>query len=195
MSENPSGYQRLFAEFKRRQVFKVMAIYGAVAFGVLQVADPMASALSLPDSFVRLVVALLLLGFPIALVLAWAFELSPEGVRKTESADPGEIEAIVAQPASKRWPSGLLALAGIVALVIGSIWVGRQTAPIRDLNFAVPEAHASDVSTLAILPFENVGERGARLGPAHGPAGSARPALRAARHLADVGPRVRSDLT
>ena len=158
MSENPSGYQRLFAEFKRRQVFKVMAIYGAVAFGVLQVADPLASALSLPDSFVRVVVALLLLGFPIALVLAWAFELSPEGVRKTESADPGEIEAIVAQPASKRWPAGLLALAGIVALVIGSIWVGRKTAPTRDLNFAVAEAHASDVSTLAILPFENVGE-------------------------------------
>ena len=134
-----------------------MAIYGAVAFGVLQVADPLAGALALPDSFVRLVVALLLLGFPIALVLAWAFELSPEGVRKTESADPGEIEAIVAQPASKRWPAGLLALAGIVALVVGSVWVGRQTAPVRDLNFAVPEAHASDLSTLAILPFENVG--------------------------------------
>lgn len=158
MPQNPSGYQRLFAEFKRRQVFKVTAIYGAVAFGVLQVADPLAGALSLPDSFVRLVVAFLLLGFPIALVLAWAFELSPEGVRKTESADPGEIEAIVAQPASKRWPAGLLALAGIVALVVGSVWVGRQTAPVRDLNFSVPEAHASDVSTLAILPFENVGD-------------------------------------
>ncbi len=158
MSNDTHGYQRLFAELKRRQVFKVTAIYGAVSFGILQVADPLAGALDLPDTFLRLVVALLLLGFPVALVLAWAFELTPEGVRKAESAAPGEIEAIVSQPASRRWPAGLLALAGIVALVVGSVWVGRQTAPVRNLNFAVPEAHASDVSTLAILPFENVGD-------------------------------------
>jgi len=158
MPENTSGYQRFFAELKRRQVFKVTAIYGAVAFGILQVADPLAGALDLPDSFLRLVVALLLLGFPVALVLAWAFELTPAGVRKAESAAPGEIEAIVAQPASRRWPAGLLALAGIVALVVGAVWVGRQTAPVRQLNLAVPEAHASDVSTLAVLPFENVGD-------------------------------------
>jgi len=158
MPDHTPGYQRLFAEFKRRQVFKVAAIYGAVAFGVLQVADPLAGALSLPDSFLRLVVALLLLGFPIALVLAWAFELSPEGVRKTESAEPGEIEAIVAEPASRRWPAGLLALAGIIALVAGSVWVGRSTAPVRNLNLAVPAAQASDLSTLAVLPFENVGD-------------------------------------
>ncbi len=148
----------MFAELKRRQVFKVTAIYGAVAFGILQVADPLAGALALPDSFLRIVVALLLLGFPVALVLAWAFELTPEGVRKAESAAPGEIEAIVAQPASRRWPAGLLALAGIVALVLGSVWVGRQTAPGRELSLAIPEAHASDLSTLAILPFENVGD-------------------------------------
>lgn len=157
MPEKTQGYQRLFAEFKRRQVFKVAAIYGAVAFGVLQVADPLAGALNLPDSFVRLVIALLLLGFPIALVLAWAFELSPEGVRKTESAAPGEIEAIVAEPAARRWPAGLLAVAGIFALVAGSVWVGRSTAPVRDLNLAIPSAHASDLATLAVLPFENVG--------------------------------------
>ena len=107
MRENTSGYQRLFAELKRRHVFKVTAIYGAVAFGVLQVADPLAGALELPNMFLRLVVAVLLLGFPIALVLAWAFDLTPEGVRKTESASPGELEAIVAQPASRRWPAGL----------------------------------------------------------------------------------------
>ncbi len=157
MASKTQGYQRLFAEFKRRQVFKVAAIYGAVAFGVLQVADPLAGALNLPDSFVRLVIALLLLGFPIALVLAWAFELSPEGVRKTESAAPGEIEAIVAAPAATRWPAGLLAVAGIFALVAGSVWVGRSTAPVRELNLAVPAAHASDLATLAVLPFENVG--------------------------------------
>ena len=157
MRNRPKVYQRLFAELKRRHVFKVAAIYGAVAFGVLQVADPLADALNLPESFVPFVVALLLLGFPVAMVLAWAFDLTPDGMQKTESAAPGEIEAIVAQPASKRWPAGLLALAGIVALVLSSVWVGRRTAPLRELNLVVPEVQASDIRTLAVLPFENVG--------------------------------------
>lgn len=70
-------YQQFFAELKRRNAFKVSAVYGAVAFGLIQVADPLADAMRLPDMFVPFVVALLVLGFPVALVLAWAFELNP----------------------------------------------------------------------------------------------------------------------
>ena len=151
------SYQQFFAEMKRRHVFKVAAIYGAVSFAILQVADPLATALSLPDSFLSLVVGLLLLGFPVALVLAWAFEVTPEGLQKAEPAAPGEIEAIVAQPAAKRWGSGLLALAGIVALVLGSVWVGRQTVSAPDLNLGASEAHAADFSRIAVLPFDDLG--------------------------------------
>lgn len=157
MTQSSRGYQRLFAEFKRRHVFKVTAIYGAVAFAILQVADPLATALSLPDSFLSLVVGLLLVGFPVALVLAWAFEVTPDGVQKAEPAAPGEIEAIVAQPAAKRWTSGLLALAGIVALVLGSVWVGRQTVSAPELKLGVPLAEAADFVKVAVLPFEDIG--------------------------------------
>ena len=56
---------------------------------------------------------MVLLGFPIAVVLAWAFEVTPDGVKLTASADPGEIDAIVASPALTRWRPGLLALGGL----------------------------------------------------------------------------------
>ena len=87
MAGTPS-YQRLFAELKRRRVFKVAAVYGGVAFVVLQVADILVPALALPDSVTRTIALLLILGFPVALVMAWAFELTPEGMKRTE--DPTE---------------------------------------------------------------------------------------------------------
>lgn len=132
MSETPSFLPRLFAELKRRRVFRVMAVYGIVGFIVLQVVDLAVPALLLPDWTYRLVALFLLVGFPVAIVLAWAFEQTSEGLKRTERADPGEIEAIVAQPASRRWPSGLLALAG-VGLLLGALWVGRWTAPGADV--------------------------------------------------------------
>jgi len=158
-------YQQLFAELKRRQVFKVAAVYGAVAFGLIQVADPLSDAMRLPETFVPFVIALLLLGFPVALILAWAFEVTPDGVQLTEVAAPGEIEAIVAEPASKRWPAGLLALVGVAALVGGAWWAGRQTAPgagaepdAARLAQEGPDADARP--SLAVLPFADMSPEG-----------------------------------
>ena len=85
----------LFAELKRRRVFRLMAVYGAVAFGVLQAADVLIPALHLPESMITAIAALALLGFPLAIVLAWAFESTPDGVRRTEPAARGELEAMV----------------------------------------------------------------------------------------------------
>lgn len=68
------SYRQFFAELKRRQVFKVAAVYGAVGFVVLQLADILVPALALPDAFTRGIALLLVLAFPIALVLAWALE-------------------------------------------------------------------------------------------------------------------------
>ena len=106
-----------------------MAMYGAVSFVVLQVADIAFPGLGLPEWTITLVLALTLVGFPIALVLAWALEMTPEGVRKTDKAEPGEIEQIIAASPRRRWPSGVLALLGVCALVAGAWWVGRSTAP------------------------------------------------------------------
>ena len=128
MSEIP-GYQRFFAELKRREVFRVAAVYGAVGFVVLQVADLLAEGLALPDVVLRTATFLVLIGFPIALVLAWAYERTAEGVKRTDPAATAELDAIAAQPASKRWPAALLALAGVLALGAGAGGGGRSSAP------------------------------------------------------------------
>src|SRR6266853_224356 len=76
-----------FAELKRRHVYKIAVIYAVVAWLLMQVASQIFPFFEIPNWAVRLVVLLLVLGFPIALVLAWAFELTPEGLRRTEVAD------------------------------------------------------------------------------------------------------------
>ena len=75
------SYQQLFAELKRRHVFKVAAIYGIVSFGVLQAADLMLPRLGLPDWTVTFMVAIVVLAFPVVLIIAWAFEVTPAGQR------------------------------------------------------------------------------------------------------------------
>jgi len=125
----PPAYQRFFAELKRRHVFRIMAMYGAVGFVILQVADIAFPLLGLPEWTITFILALTLLGFPIAVILAWAFEVSPDGVKRTELAETGEISEIVAAPPARRWTPGILALVGMVALAAGAWWVGRTTAP------------------------------------------------------------------
>ena len=142
MSE-PHSYQRFFAELKRRKVFRVAAVYGAVSFVVLQVADIMVPALALPDAFMRGIALIAILLFPVALVLAWAFEVTPDGVRRTDDAQTGELTQIIEQPAARRWPSGLLALIGVSALALAT-WLTLK--PVAD---GVSEAPAESASGLA----------------------------------------------
>lgn len=137
--------QRFFAELKRRRVFRVMAVYGAVAFVIMQVVDIMIPGLGLPGWTMPLVLVLLLAGFPVAIVLAWAFETTPHGMQRTEAADEGEIDAILTAPAGKRWPLGLAALGGVVLLALGTWWVTRPSA-VEDRAY----------DSIAVLPFVNM---------------------------------------
>ena len=146
MSARPvPEYQRLFAEFKRRSVFRVAAMYGATAFVLIEAADLIFPRIPLPEWTVTLVVWLALLGFPAALVLAWAYERTPEGVRPTDPAETTELDAIVAQPARRRWPAGVAALVGIVLLGLGAWWTLTRTGPA-----------AQTYESIAVLPFENL---------------------------------------
>ncbi|MGH7552332.1 MAG: hypothetical protein ACREMQ_04825 [Longimicrobiales bacterium] len=140
-------WQAFLAELKRRKVFRLAAVYGTTAFVVLQVADLVFPRLGLPEWTVTLVVAVALAGFPLALAVAWAFETGPEGLRRTERAGTSEIEAIIAQPRSHRWPAGFAALAGVLLLAIGASW---------SLGFVRNPGTAS-YDSIAVLSFATSG--------------------------------------
>src|SRR5437879_9508233 len=83
MSEKPS----FFSELKRRNVYKVAVAYAVVGWLIAQIATQIFPFLEIPNWIVRLVIVLIAIGFPIALVIAWAFEATPEGIKRTENAD------------------------------------------------------------------------------------------------------------
>ena len=78
---------RFFAELKRRNVYKVAIAYGVVAWLLIQIATQVFPFFDIPNWAVRLVVLLPVIGFPVALFIAWAFEATPEGIKSTEAAD------------------------------------------------------------------------------------------------------------
>jgi TolB-like protein/Flp pilus assembly protein TadD len=103
MHEFLSKLQRLLADFRRRRVFRVAAVYAVVAFVLLEVMDALFPALLLPDWADTLVAVLLIVGFPVAVILAWAYDITPEGVRRTPAG--GEVAA----PAPARTDASVMA--------------------------------------------------------------------------------------
>jgi adenylate cyclase len=82
--------RKFLAELKRRNVYKVAIAYGVVAWLLMQVASQIFPFFEIPNWAVRLVVLLLVIGFPVAVILAWAFELTPEGIKRAEDVAPNE---------------------------------------------------------------------------------------------------------
>src|SRR5512132_1850096 len=76
-----------FGELKRRNVYKVAVAYAVVGWLLIQVATQVFPFLEIPNWMIRLVILLTAFGFPVALIIAWAFELTPEGIKRTEAAD------------------------------------------------------------------------------------------------------------
>jgi len=138
--------RNFFAELKRRNVYKVAIAYGVVAWLLMQVASQIFPFFEIPNWAVRLVVLLLIIGFPVALILAWAFELTPEGIKRTESAD----ELPKKSGRSRAWVY-VVTIAG--AISVGLFFVGRYTASIK-------QGGPTEIATksIAVLPFENLSD-------------------------------------
>ena len=159
--------QRFLAELKRRNVFRVAPVYGVMGFAVIEVAGTLFPHVPLPAWTVTLLVWLVVLGFPLALVLAWAFEMTPGGLRRTRSVRPAILDAIVAQPASRRWPIGLAGAVG-GALIVAAAWFAlgdlrRGTGPAGGRPRATPDATGDAAPGVAVLPFRTVGDEVADL--------------------------------
>jgi TolB-like protein/tetratricopeptide (TPR) repeat protein len=134
-------------ELRRRKVFRVAVVYAATAFVVLQAADILLPAMGVPEWAMGLIVALLALGFPVALVLGWALELTPEGVRVT-GARPDPEPAGATPSLLGRRTIVAAALLVAVGLGLGAGWF-LSPAP-RPAEPTAPELSGKSV---AVLPF------------------------------------------
>lgn len=114
----------LLAELKRRKVIRVAMLYIVAAWLLLQAADVGMSALGLPEWTGRLVLLLLCLGFPVALVLSWIYELTPEGLRRDSEAEPaGTVSARAGQKLN-------IAIAVLLVIAIGLAVADRVAPPV-----------------------------------------------------------------
>jgi adenylate cyclase len=129
----------LFRELRRRHVVRVAITYAVSAFVILQVAQLLAEGLDLPGFVFRVVTYVSLLGFPVALVLAWALDLTPEGIKRTKKATPGELAA-----ADKRSSLATATLAvAAVLIMFAAGWWHLSTSP-------------TTYDSIAVLPFVNL---------------------------------------
>jgi serine/threonine-protein kinase len=140
---NPTKF---FTELKRRNVYKVAVAYAVVGWLLIQVATQVLPFLEIPNWAIRLVIFVTALGFPIALVIAWAFELTPEGIKRTEVADA----------AGERSRGGIWVAVVLIAaaLSLGLFLLGRYTA--EDATHRQSESAAAvPEKSIAVLPLLN----------------------------------------
>src|SRR5713101_928751 len=132
-----------FAELKRRNVYKVAIAYAVVAWLLMQIATQVFPFLEIPNWAIRLVIMLIVLGFPIAVVIAWAFELTPEGLKRTEFADE-----LPKKPARNRVWLYVVVVAGAISASL--FFLGRYSAPRN-----VSESANVAAKSIAVLPLVN----------------------------------------
>jgi TolB-like protein len=133
-----------FAELKRRNVYKVAVAYAVVGWLLVQVATQVFPFFEIPNWAVRLIVLAIVIGFPVALVIAWAFELTPEGLKRTEDVD------LAGQKRAKSHAWIYIAVVGAL-LSVGLFLLGRYG--FRNANSSTSELPAKSI---AVLPFDNL---------------------------------------
>lgn len=144
---NPKNF---FGELKRRNVYKVAVAYIVAGWALAQGLAQVLPVFSVPNWVIQLIVLLIILGLPIALGLAWAFELTPEGLKRTEDVDP------VAAAAHKKRAWIYVVIVGAL-ISIGLFFLGRYSAT----NTTALQSGATkgiQQKSIAVLPFENLSD-------------------------------------
>jgi TolB-like protein/Tfp pilus assembly protein PilF len=127
--------KKFFAELRRRNVYRAAAAYGVVAWLLIQIATQVFPFFDIPNWAVRLVIVSLLVGFPVAMIAAWIFEWTPEGLKRTDEVPPSES---IRRGAGRKLDFLII---GALLIVIG-VLVWQRFSPARE-------------KSIAVLPFEN----------------------------------------
>jgi len=136
-----------FGELKRRNVYKVAVAYAVVGWLLIQVATQVFPFLEIPNWMIRLVILLTASGFPVALIIAWAFELTPEGIKRTEAADAAHQHS-----RGGVWIAVVLIAA---ALSLGLFFLGRYTAGTAPPRLSESATASNPQKSIAVLPLVN----------------------------------------
>src|SRR3954447_7652511 len=140
-----------FAELKRRNVYKVAIAYIVGGWALSQGVAQVFPVFDVPSSAIRAIVLLIILGLPVALVLAWMFELTPEGIKRTQTAD-----ALPAAAKPKKYVWIYVVVIGS-AISIGLFFLGRYTAS-NSASAARTETATVPEKSIAVLPFQNLSD-------------------------------------
>ena len=136
--------RNFFAELKRRNVYKVAVAYAVVGWLIIQISSTVLPTFHAPEWVVQTLVALVALGFPIALVIAWAFELTPQGLKRTEDVD---LATSARQPKKHAWVFVVIIGAALsISLFFVGRYIGRNSAGTTELL----------AKSIAVLPFDNL---------------------------------------
>ncbi len=151
MAGKPNSLKRFLSELKRRKVFRVAAMYAGTAYVIIEVVNNISNPLHFPAWVATLVIFLLILGLPVAVILAWLFDYTPEGIIKTLKIEETAEKKVKAVPVRRPLkPSDLVI--GVLIIVVTILAVSRifNTDSLRSLR-------SSDGKiSVAVMPFQNM---------------------------------------
>ena len=138
----PNKLSQFWQELKRRKVIYVITVYASAAFVIIELVNNVVEPLNLPERIPTIAIIILAIGFPIAVILSWIFDLTPKGMEKTKPLSEGLVaERLVIQ---NRWK---IATYVSIAVIIGLIILNIAGGP--------PRLQAGDIQSLVVLPFDN----------------------------------------
>src|SRR5437899_580215 len=140
--------RNFFAELKRRNVYKVGIAYIVAGWALSQGIAQVFPVFDIPNWIIRLIVLLIILGLPIALVLSWMFEITPEGIKRTGAAD-----AVGQHSRGHTWIYIVIVAA---AFSIGLFFLGRYSAGNKESGLPPAAAGSLPEKSIAVLPFDNL---------------------------------------
>jgi TolB-like protein/Tfp pilus assembly protein PilF len=146
-----SKLKKLLTELRRRRVYRMTAIYIVAAWVAVQIASEAFPALNIPEGAIRYVWVAVLVGFPIAVLFSWKYDITASGIRRT----PAAHEDMTAVSSLTRVDYGILAVLGLVMLatVFG---VGQRLIEVQTETAQAPTTREIDPNSIAVLPLENL---------------------------------------
>ena len=138
--------KNFFTELKRRHVYRVAIAYAVVAWLLIQIATQVFPFFEIPNWGVRLIVLFIVIGFPVALILAWAFEMTPEGIKRADEVAPNES---ITRRTGRKLDFLIIAVLLLVIAVFAYQRFGPAKKDLVTMTAAIPD------KSIAVLPFDN----------------------------------------